>query len=381
MDIQAKVNHLPVLTWNQLKLNHVTLFAKADLQDVRPALNAKLPAGISVEENVEAVELEKRFDALAVSNPKETVVAGKLPMYNAQRFATGMGKEVDTLLENAGCKTDIYTVEADGHFDTPILLTYDYTNASGLSNIFIHAKAGSESTFIMNFTADEGEGLVGASARVYLEEGAKVHFVRVQMLPFAYTFFDDIGSISLKKSDFSVTKVSLGAGRVYEGLNECQLGDKSEFSLNFGYLGLPDSFLDMNYNDVFFGKKANGTMRFFEALLGNAEKTFRGTLDFRQNSKASVGDEQEDVLLFGEDIINKTIPLILCEEEDVDGRHAATIGRLPEDMLFYMQSRGFSEQEAKKVMVEAKLNEVIRLIPDEALRKKAEEYIASNFAV
>ena len=81
--------------------------------------------------------------------------------------------------------------------------------------------------------------------------------------------------------------------------------------------------------------KRPGAACYLRALYRTGlKKTFRGTIDFRCGSSGSVGDEQEDVLLLGENIVNKTIPLILCEEEDVDGRHGATIGRLPEDMLF-----------------------------------------------
>lgn len=377
MEMTKRVNHLPVLTWNKLKLNDAELLINTEFGKVNTFADAALPAGVTAEKNVSFDELVRHFDALAVSSPKEKIVAGKLPIYNEQRFATGMGKEIDDLIVEADCKTDIYTV--DGTHTDPIVLRYDYKNgASGLSSTLIHAKAGSESTWVMYYTSEGKQtdnGLVGASTRVFLEEGAKVHLVKVQMLSEGYTFFDDIGVISGKASELSLAKLSLGAKRAYEGFNDYQIGDKSRLTVDYGTICRDGSFTDINYNDIFIGKKAEGVMRFFEPLYGNAEKTFRGTLDFRQNSKASVGDEQEDVLLFGEDVINKTIPLILCEEEDVEGRHAATIGRLSDEMLFYMQTRGLSEHEAKKLMVRANLNKVARLVPDEGIRHKIDEYI------
>ena len=59
----------------------------------------------------------------------------------------------------------------------------------------------------------------------------------------------------------------------------------------------------------------------------------------------------------------------------MEGRHAATIGRLSDEMLFYMQTRGLSEHEAKKLMVRANLNKVARLVPDEGIRHKIDEYL------
>ena len=44
------------------------------------------------------------------------------------------------------------------------------------------------------------------------------------------------------------------------------------------------------------------------------------------------------MLLLGDDVVNKTIPLILCAEENVEGNHGATIGELDDDTLFYFDS-------------------------------------------
>ena len=381
MEIAKNVNHLPVLTWNKLNLNRARLSANVELGNETAPVPVHLPEGISVKREVSFEELVQHFDALAVTSPKEKIIAGKVPMYNKQQFATGMGKEIDDLISETKCGTDIYTVESGYKSEEPILLHYNYENGtSGLTSALIHAKAGSETTWVMYYTSEgvqTEQALAGASTRVFLEEGAKVNLVKVQMLGKQYTFFDDIGGMSGANSCFTVAKLELGANRVYDGLNEYQMGYKSAFRVDYGALCLKDSFTDINYNDIFVGKKADGVMRFFEALYDNAEKTFRGTVDFRQDSKGSAGDEQEDVLLFGEDVLNKTIPLILGEEEDVEGRHAATIGRLSDEMLFYMQSRGFSEQEAKKLLVKANLNKVAQLVPIEEIRTKINEYIQS----
>ena len=40
------------------------------------------------------------------------------------------------------------------------------------------------------------------------------------------------------------------------------------------------------------------------------------------------------MLLVGDNMVNQTIPLILCAEEDVEGNHGASIGKLDENVLF-----------------------------------------------
>ena len=102
---------------------------------------------------------------------------------------------------------------------------------------------------------------------------------------------------------------------------------------------------------------------------------FRGTLDFKNGSSGSVGDEQEDALLLSPDVVNRSMPVILCQEEDVEGRHGATIGQLSEELLFYMHCRGIDEVEAKKIMIRARLESVSRLIPDPEIMQKIQYYI------
>ena len=78
-------------------------------------------------------------------------------------------------------------------------------------------------------------------------------------------------------------------------------------------------------------------------LTGSADKILRGTVDFQRGAKRGVGHESEDVLLFSPSARNRTAPLILCGEEEVEGQHAASVGRLDENKLYYLRSRGLSE--------------------------------------
>ena len=135
--------------------------------------------------------------------------------------------------------------------------------------------------------------------------------------------------------------------------------------------------MDINYVADQRGKKTDVLMNVKGVLMDKAVKTYRGTLDFKSGSSGSVGDEQEDTLLLSPDVVNRSMPVILCQEEDVEGRHGATIGQLGEDLLFYINSRGIDEKEAKRLMVRAKLDSVARLIPDPEIAEKVQYYIST----
>lgn len=104
--------------------------------------------------------------------------------------------------------------------------------------------------------------------------------------------------------------------------------------------------------------------------MDRSKKTFRGTLDFKKGCKKSKGEEEEYTVLLSPHVINKSVPILLCTEEDVDGQHAASAGRIDENKLFYIMSRGFSETEAKKLVIEAAFNPIINQIPSEEIKNK-----------
>ena len=141
-------------------------------------------------------------------------------------------------------------------------------------------------------------------------------------------------------------------------------GRKSAFTANIGYLADGDAKLDLNLNVIQSGKKSVSDIDVQGVLRERAQKIFRGTIDFRQGAAGASGAEHEDVLLTDPEVVNKTVPVILCAEEDVAGTHGATAGQLDARVIFYLQSRGIPEPEIRELIAQTKLGGVIRQIGD-----------------
>ena len=52
------------------------------------------------------------------------------------------------------------------------------------------------------------------------------------------------------------------------------------------------------------------------------------------------------------------LPMLLCSEEEVEGNHSSSAGKIGEKELFYIMSRGFELKEAMKLLVRAKFNKI-----------------------
>ncbi len=64
-----------------------------------------------------------------------------------------------------------------------------------------------------------------------------------------------------------------------------------------------------------------------------AKKTLRATIDLVRGAKDAQGNEIETVMILGDDVVNKTMPVIICDEDDVAGNHGATIGSVSPEQL------------------------------------------------
>ena len=136
---------------------------------------------------------------------------------------------------------------------------------------------------------------------------------------------------------------------------------------------------DMNYVVNHYGKKSECKMSVKGTLKDSSQKTYRGTIDFKNGCSGAIGDEQEDTLLLSPTVVNKSLPVILCDEEDVSGEHGATIGRLSEEVLFYMKSRGIAKNVAENIIARAKIQSVVSLIPDEQTVELIQKYMDGVF--
>ena len=156
-----------------------------------------------------------------------------------------------------------------------------------------------------------------------------------------------------------------GRGDTYAD-DRLTLADGASLKAAMGYLGRKQQVIDLNLAVDHVGRNTRSDIDVSGALSDSAKKVFRGTIDFKNGSAGSTGSEQETVLLLGDDVVNRTVPLILCAEENVEGTHGATIDALDDDTLFYFESRGFDRDAAERLMARAAVERLAHALGDDA---------------
>jgi Fe-S cluster assembly protein SufB len=77
-----------------------------------------------------------------------------------------------------------------------------------------------------------------------------------------------------------------------------------------------------------------------------------------------------DALLVDTISRSDTYPAVDVREDDVSMGHEATVSRVSEEQLFYLQARGISENEARKLVVFGFLNEIIQQIGVDSIEER-----------
>ena len=165
----------------------------------------------------------------------------------------------------------------------------------------------------------------------------------------------------------------LGRGNFSADVEIDLRGDDSAADFEAVYFGDGKRKLDFNYVIRQRGRRTSATMNVRGALTDLSDKIFRGTLDFQRGAKGSTGRELEEVIILSSGTRNRSVPLMLAEEDEVDGHHAVSIGRLDEEKIFYLMSRGLDKAAAERLIVEAAFNPVIEKFSDENLRAQIKE--------
>lgn len=330
-----KVNELPSPTWRWLKMNETLL------------------------KNVESLK-EKEVDFYI---PKD-VQKSKIKRNEISKIKTALGSDMDMIIDEAIDQADL--IASSDKIMGPVRIDIDYLNNDNSANSFmIDAKDNSEIYVIMKFTGGSGKGTGAVQTKYKVGKNAKITLVQVQTLGNDFRFLNDIGGECDENGEFKLIQLVLGGKETYIGSRTELYGDKSNLETKIAYKTASEEFLDMNYISNHQGKntycdiKANGVMR------DNSHKMFRGTIDFKRGCAGSLGNENEDILLLDENVVNRTIPVILCTEEDVEGNHGASIGKLDENTMFYLTSRGIPEEDVLEMMAKARIDGIKNLIEDE----------------
>ena len=259
----------------------------------------------------------------------------------------------------------------------PVVLDFslDKENALLIEDISIEAGEGSKAVIILKYSSGEGEVCIHCGyTRLNIKKGAEISLIKIQTISEEHIHIDATEVNVEEAAKGNVILAELGSKEAVSTCNAYLAGEGGRVDIDGIYIGNRSRKMDMNYRIEYAGENAEGYITSKGVLLDSSRKVSKNTLDFITGSSGSKGREEESVIVLSEKAVNISAPVLLCAEDHVEGQHASTTGRPNSSKLFYLMSRGLSEKEAKKLLVEASFAPIIDKIPLEALKEQISQY-------
>ena len=329
-----------------------------------------------------------RANSLSVTVPNHAD-AGKvyLPLPRLfERIECGMGQEVTDYVESQAFKSDFYSVPAHTKREEPIVVAVSAAQ-NQCANTGVIVREGAEATVVIAaFAGDvDGDAPTGSDAnddalptsaaltRIVVEAGAKLHLIEMLGVNEGQQHLESVGLEIHQDAAVDVKQYALGGSTIGLGLTANLVGARARLDLNNRYHATHEETLDINHLVRMRGTSTRAQLTESGVLNEAAKKTLRATIDLVRGAKDAQGNEIETVMILGDDVVNKTMPVILCDEDDVAGNHGATIGSVSPEQLDYLAARGLSRQAAEQLFIRALFEDAIINAPEEISHRVAVE--------
>ncbi len=248
--------------------------------------------------------------------------------------------------------------------NTDVVLKYHFDNNDTLlSEIILNYKEDVKANFIIKFYSNNNINKNVLKLTVKGNNNSTGNISIIDLLNNNSENYINIESYLKDNANIKTNLIEIGS-KIKLSNFYSDLGNNSHLKYNIIYLGDQKDIIDINNYIGHKGLKSNSSIKMEGALKGMAHKTMKSTIDFLEGCKKSSGEEYENCLLLSDTCISRSAPLLLCHEEDVSGAHGASSGKIIQDKLFYLMSRGLTLKEANKLLVLANFNSIINEIND-----------------
>lgn len=144
-------------------------------------------------------------------------------------------------------------------------------------------------------------------------------------------------------------------------------------------IGKNNEKFNLKTNSNHFAGETNAYYTVKTVLFDKSEMDYVGYLNIHKNAQIIDSHLSHHTLLLSPDAKVKTVPSLEIEADDVKAGHSATIGRIDDEMLFYLKSRGIGEKEAKALLVQGFIKEDLTKIEDEKIRRILDEELSIDY--
>ena len=254
----------------------------------------------------------------------------------------------------------------------------EYASADGQAGasyprVELQLDAGASLTLIeRHLSVGSDDSFVNSAVTVELARGATLHHYRLQELGARAVLFDTLTAALGQDASYQLQGISTGAQAARSTVLVQLAGEGANLAMANAALGDRQQVNDTFALVEHLAPRARTTQTFRGIAAGRARVAFNGKIVVARNAAGTDSQQSLRGLLAGAEAEIDVRPQLEIYTDEVRCSHGATVGKLDDDMLFYLLSRGLDRDAAQRLLKWAFLGDVLANITLPALRREIE---------
>lgn len=154
-------------------------------------------------------------------------------------------------------------------------------------------------------------------------------------------------------------------GKKNEKITVTAILDKPGSSLKIlGLFLASKNHLELNTNIIHKAKNTFSRTIIKGVLDGNASANMEDGVTIKKGAKNTDADLKSEILIISKKAKAEAIPRLDVLENEVTAGHGATVGKIDEEQIFYLMSRGLTEIQAKGIIIKGFLGTILQKFPE-----------------
>ncbi|MTJ53499.1 Fe-S cluster assembly protein SufD [Anabaena sp. UHCC 0253] len=286
-------------------------------------------------------------------------------------------KEVFTALNTAALNdVAVVWVSKNVVVETPIHLLFVSVSGEFATisqpRVLVVAENNSQVTLIeeyISFSQNEGVYFTNGVTEIWVNENAQVSHNRIVREGAAAFHVGKTAVTQARYSRYHCNAVTVGGKISRHNLEILQTGEQTETTLN-GLTVIADSQLADTHSALSLNHPHGVSKQLHKCIIGDrAHGVFNGKVFVPKLAQLTDASQLNRNLLLSSKSRIDTKPQLEITADNVKCAHGATVSQLEDNEIFYLQSRGIDENDARKLLVNAFATEIINFIPVASLRE------------
>jgi Fe-S cluster assembly protein SufD len=297
-------------------------------------------------------EREAQAEVKFQSSPEATIIEFNRTSLGSDglmsRFMTLVPEDLHTSVHKERL-TGGLLIRVQGREPNPVLIDHEFRRDAYRHTIIV-LEPNAECVIIETMRGDAG--VASHIVEAFLGENAHLTYISIQRTAGEALLLRKAATLG---RDASITWFELSAST---GMTFCRTegrldGENAAMKALSIFLGRGEDRIDLGAAAQHLAPQTTSSLLTKGVLSGEAQAVYEGQLRIGTHAEKSVAFQREDCLLLSERAQVRASPMLFIDNNDVQCSHASSAGRPDAEKLFYLQARGLSDAQAKRLLVKA----------------------------